>query len=141
MASIVSNPTNPDRPSSGQLEVDLEAADTIIISAKDEGFYKVFLGEWCWYPIRIGTEKLKTLRWIAVYQTAPVSAITYFAKIEKIVDYLETGRYKIIFEEPQMLSQPVELGMDRSKTLQGQRYTTMVKLRNSSVIDDLKPWN
>lgn len=141
MASIIRNSNNHDRPSSGQIEADVEPADTIIISAKDEGFYKVFLGEWCWYPIRIGTEKLKTLRWIAVYQTAPVSAITYVARIEKIVDYLETGRYKIIFEEPKELSQPIALGMDRSKTLQGQRYTTIEKLRNSSVIDDLKPWN
>ncbi len=141
MASIISNAKKTALTPSRQVEVDVEAADTIIVSAKDEGFYKVFLGEWCWYPIRIGTEKLKTLRWIAVYQTAPVSAITYFARIERIVDYLETGRYKIIFEEPEELLQPVALGMDRSKTLQGQRYTTMEKLKNSSVIDDLKPWN
>lgn len=118
-----------------------EPADTIIISAKEDSFYKVFLGEWCWYPLRIGTEKVKTLRWIAVYQTAPVSAITHFAKVERIVDYLDTGRYKIIFEEPDELAQPIALGNDRHKTFQGQRYTTMKKLKLASIIDDLKPWN
>ena len=118
-----------------------EISDTIIISAKEDSFYKVFLGEWCWYPLRIGTEKLKTLRWIAVYQTAPVSAITHFAKIEKIVDYLDTGRYKIIFEEPDELDKPVVIGNDRHRTFQGQRYTTMEKIKLSSFIDDLKPWN
>lgn len=118
----------------------LELSDTIIVSAKDESFYSVFLGEWCWYPIRIGSEKLESLKWIAVYQTAPVSAITHFAKIEQIVDYKDTGRYKIVFEEPEELDTHVALGENRSKTLQGQRYTTLEKLKKAKKIEDLKPW-
>lgn len=115
-------------------------ADTIIVSAKEESFHKVFLGEWCWYPLRIGTEKLKTLRWITVYQTAPVRSITHYAKIVQIVDYLDTGRYKIVFEAPIELDRHISLDKDRHKTFQGQRYTTLEKLLRSAVIDDLKPW-
>ena len=117
-----------------------ELPDTIIVSAKEESFYSVFLGEWCWYPIRIGAEKLTSLKWIAVYQTAPISAITHFAKIEQIVDYKETGRYKIVFEEPEELDNQIALGQNRSKTLQGQRYTTLEKLKKAKEIEDLKPW-
>jgi hypothetical protein len=118
----------------------LELSDTIIVPAKEESYYSVFLGERCWYPIRIGSEKLKSLKWIAVYQTAPVSAITHFAKIEQIVDYKDTGRYKIVFEEPKELETHIALGENRTKTLQGQRYTTLEKLKRAIEIEDLKPW-
>jgi len=118
----------------------LELSDTIIVSAKDESFYSVFLGEWCWYPIRIGSEKLQSLHWIAVYQTAPISAITHFARIDQIVDYLDTGRYKIVFHEPEEFENPIVLGDNRAKTLQGQRYTTLERLKKANVIEDLKPW-
>ena len=118
----------------------IEPPDTIIVSAKEESFYSVFLGECCWYPIRIGSEKLASIKWIAVYQTAPVSAITHFAKIEQIVDYKDTGRYKIVFEEPEELDNQIALGENRNKTLQGQRYTTLEKLKRAKQIEDLKPW-
>ena len=117
-----------------------ELPDTIIVSAKEESFDSVFLGEWCWYPIRIGSEKLASLKWIAVYQTSPVSAITHFAKIEQIVDYKDTGRYKIVFEEPEELDNQIVLGDHRGRTLQGQRYTTLEKLKAAKQIEDLKPW-
>ena len=116
-------------------------SDTIIISAKQDSFDKVFLGESCWYPLRIGTEKLKTLRWIAVYRTAPVSAITHFARIEQIADYNDTGRFKIVFKEPKELETPIVLGENRSRTLQGQRYTILEKLKAAKQIEDLKPWD
>jgi hypothetical protein len=118
----------------------IETPDTIIISAKEESFYGVFLMEQCWYPIRIGSEKLESIKWIAVYQTAPVSAITHFAKIDRIVDYQDTGRYKIVFDEPLELPVPISLGESRKKTFQGQRYTTLEKLKCARLIEDLKPW-
>ena len=114
--------------------------DTIIISAREDSFYSVFLEEWCWYPIRIGSEKLQSLHWIAVYQTAPISAITHFARIDQIVDYLDTGRYKIVFLEPEEFENPIVLGDNRAKTLQGQRYTTLERLKKAKVVEDLKPW-
>lgn len=117
-----------------------ELPDTIIVSAREDSFYSVFLEQWCWYPIRIGSEKLASLKWIAVYQTAPVSAITHFARVDQIVDYKDTGRYKIIFDEPEDLEIPIALGEDRSKTLQGQRYTTLERLKMARVVEDLKPW-
>ena len=118
-----------------------DPADTIIVPAKEDSFYTVFLGEWCWYPIRLGHEKLRTIKWIAVYQTSPVSAITHFAKIERIVDYLDTGRYKIVFEEPAELAYSVTIGDTSKQSFQGQRYTTIEKLKMARKISDLKPWN
>lgn len=117
-----------------------QSPDTILVAARQESFNRVFLEDWCWYPIRISAEKLQSLKWIAVYQTAPISAITHFARIVQIVDYLETGRYKIAIHEPQQLSSRIALGDNRSKTLQGQRYTTLEKLNKAKIVEDLKPW-
>jgi len=114
--------------------------DTIIVPAKEDSFYRVFLGEGCWYPIRLGDQKRKLIKWIAVYQTSPTSAITHFAKIDRIDNYLETGRYKIIFSEPQELQTAIPIGDTSKQSFQGQRYTTLKKLKSATVISDLKPW-
>lgn len=115
--------------------------DTIIIAAKEDGFYRVFLGENSWYPVRLGGEKLPVLKWIAVYQTSPISAITHYAKIQKIEPFQDTWRYKITFEEPAELGAPITLGSSGLLSMQGQRYTTIHRLLRAKTIDDLKPWN
>ncbi|SAL19882.1 hypothetical protein [Caballeronia telluris] len=115
--------------------------DTIIIAALDESFHKVFLGERCWYPIRLGDERKKAIKWIAVYRGQPVSAITCYARIESIDKYLETGRYKIVFGEPLDLDHAIGSGMPNNQAIQGHRYTTLAKLKLARVLDDLKPWD
>jgi len=134
MASIFSRQPAAPRTNQEPARAEVEPADTIIVPAKEETFYSVFLGEWCWYPIRLGTEKLKTIKWIAVYQTSPISAITHFAKIEQIVDYLETGRYKLVFNEPEEFECPITIGDTSKQSFQGQRYTTLEKLKKARMI-------
>ena len=41
--------------------------DTIIVPAQKEGFEKVFLGENCWYAIRISGGMLQNIKRIAGY--------------------------------------------------------------------------
>ncbi|MBV9677685.1 MAG: GIY-YIG nuclease family protein, partial [Acidobacteriaceae bacterium] len=74
--------------------------DTVIVPAQKEGFEKVFLGENCWYAIRISGGMLQSIKWIAAYQTQPVSAITHVAPVLRIEPYGESGKYKLIFSEP-----------------------------------------
>ena len=74
--------------------------DTIIVPANKEGFDEVFIGEDCWYAIRIGGGMLDKIKHIAGYQTTPVMAITHIADIECIEPYGDTGKYKVIFSEP-----------------------------------------
>ena len=42
--------------------------DTIVVPAQEKGFNEVFLGEDCWYAIRIGGGKLNQIKHIAAYQ-------------------------------------------------------------------------
>ena len=71
--------------------------DTIIVPAKKDGFEVTFLGEDCWYAIRISGGMLDKIKYIAAYQTKPVSAITHYAPVSRIEPYGEGGKYKVVF--------------------------------------------
>jgi hypothetical protein len=47
--------------------------DTVIVPAQKDGFEKVFLGENCWYAIRIAGGMLDKIKFIAAYQSQPIS--------------------------------------------------------------------
>ena len=71
--------------------------DTIVVPAQQEGFENVFLGQDCWHAIRIAGGMLDKIKYIAVYQTNPVSAITHYAPVSQIEPYGESGKYKLVF--------------------------------------------
>ena len=71
----------------------------MIVPAQKKGFERVFLGEDCWYSIRVSGGMLDKIRYIAAYQSQPVSAITHYAPVDRIELYGESGKYKLIFSE------------------------------------------
>ncbi len=75
-----------------------EDLDTIIVPAQEDGFQETFLGENCWYAIRLNERKIPNLRFIAVYRKAPVSAITHLAEIDRIEKYKDTGKFIVYFK-------------------------------------------
>jgi len=111
--------------------------DTIIVPAQDEGFKEVFIGENCWYAIRIGGGKLKDIKYIAAYQTAPVSAITHYAEVESIEPYGDGGKYKLNFVGVAKSITPIKLGAAKKGALQSSRYTSYDKLMEAKDIMDL----
>lgn len=114
--------------------------DTIVVPAHEEGFKQVFLGEHCWYAIRIAAGKIGRFRWIAGYQVAPVSAITHLAEIDRIEPYGDEGKYKVIFKGPAQPVGPVAIGSAPQGTMQGPRYTSHHKLLSAATVVDLMPW-
>jgi hypothetical protein len=111
--------------------------DTIIVPAQKEGFEKVFLGENCWYAIRIAGGMLDKIKFIAAYQSQPVSAITHFAPIQRIEPYGEGGKYKLIFSEKAKPIGPIPFADAPSGSTQGPRYTTFEQLRTAKKLTDL----
>jgi len=113
--------------------------DTVIVPAEIESFEKVFLGEDCRYSIRISGGMLDKIKYIAVYQKAPVSAVTHYAPVDRIEPYGEDGKYKLIFslkarEVPQG---KIPLGDAHPVTVMGPKYTTFAKLITAKQVADL----
>lgn len=111
--------------------------DTVIVPAQEDGFKDVFLGENCWHAIRIGGGKLNEIKYIAAYQTAPISAITYYAEVESIEDYGDGGKYKLNFKGPASPIGPIKYGNAKSGSLQGPRYTDLKTLLQAKTVKDI----
>lgn len=111
--------------------------DTVVVPAQKEGFEKVFLGEDCWYAIRISGGMLNRIKYIAAYQTQPISAITHYAPVDRIEPYGEGGKYKLIFSGKAQSIGPIPFADAPTGTMQGPRYTTIGKLRSAKKLSDL----
>jgi hypothetical protein len=117
---------------------DRDNRDTVVVPAQEEGFNRVFLGENCWYAIRIGGGMIPKIKYIAAYQTAPVSAITHYAPVERIEPYGDDGKYRLVFSEPaKALDRPIPFGAAPQGLMQGPRYTSLAKLQTASNLTDL----
>lgn len=125
------NALTPAGPQAGAVE------DVVIVPAQEEGFRAVFLGEHRWHAIRIAGGKLQQIRYIAAYQTKPVSAVTHYAAVERIEPYGEGGKYQLIFSAAATEIGPIPLGTAPAGTMQGPRYTTLAKLRAAKALTDL----
>jgi hypothetical protein len=108
-----------------------EQLDTIIVPAQKEGFEKVFLGQDCWYAIRISGGMLDKIKYIAAYQSAPISAITHYAPVNRIEPYGESGKYKLVFSLKARAITPIPFGDATQGTMQGPRYTTFSQLMSA----------
>ncbi len=115
-------------PPSESVKKKIGIQDTIIVPAQEDGFQNVFIGENYWYAIRIGGGKLNDIKYIAAYQTAPISAVTHFAEVESIEPYGDGGKYKLNFVAQAKSIGPIKFGGGKQGTLQSPRYTTYEKL-------------
>lgn len=111
--------------------------DTIIVPAQKEGFEKVFLGEDCWYSIRISGGMLDKIKYVAAYQTQPVSAITHYAPVASIEPYGEGAKYKLIFSEKAKPIGPIPFADASQGAMQGPRYTSFAKLQTAQKLSHL----
>jgi len=112
-------------------------ADTIIVPAQEEGFKDEFLGNNCWYAIRISGGKLEKIRYIAAYQTAPISAITHYAEVSAIEPYGDGGKYKLYFKGKAQAIEPIPFSNARQGSMQSARYTSLKKLLAAKKVTDL----
>jgi len=112
-------------------------SDTIIVPAQKGGFEKVFLGEDCWYSIRISGGMLDKIKYVAAYQTQPISAITHYAPVASIEPYGEGGKYKLIFSEKAKPIGPIPFADASQGAMQGPRYTSFAQLQTAQKLSDL----
>ncbi|MCY3638881.1 MAG: hypothetical protein OXG80_07265, partial [Chloroflexi bacterium] len=103
-------------------------------------FRSAFLGEnerneHCWFQIRIHSSRLDKIRYIAVYQSYPTSAVTHYAPVDRIESYGESGKYKLVFAEPASeIAEPIISGGIAPR---GPFYTTLSKLKSAKTLADI----
>jgi hypothetical protein len=102
--------------------------DAIIVPAKPEGFKEVFLGQDCWYQIRIAASMFDKIKWIAAYVGKPISAITHLAPVKHIEPYGEEGKYRVVFIERAYAIGPIPLADAPKGSMQRPRYCNYQKL-------------
>lgn len=111
--------------------------DTIVVPAQIDGFKKEYLGNNQWFAIRIGAAMKERIKYIAAYQVAPVSAITYVAEIDSILPYQNTGKYLVKFKKA-AIQLPVSIKLkDTTKKPQGPVYVKYSDLKKAKSIDEL----
>lgn len=102
--------------------IPVEELDTIVVPAREEGFNRVFLGESCWYEIKISSSLLQKIKYVAAYQTSPVSAITYYAEVSNIEKYKDSNKYILYFKNKAIkLENPVKNSAKKSIVLRSPR--------------------
>ena len=111
--------------------------DTVVVPAQEEGFQEVFLGENCWYAIRISGGMLPRIKYVAAYRTAPTSAITHYAPVERIEPYGDGGKYRLVFASRRRRSTRIPYGAGFTGTMQGPHYTSLERLLAATSLADL----
>jgi hypothetical protein len=115
----------------------LTEVDTIVVPANEEGFKEVFLEENRWYKIRINGSMIPQIKHIAVYQTAPVSAITHVAPVESIEPWKDTDKYVVNFAQPAEKIDPIKYEGQMGQYVQAPRYTIYERLKKAETLSDL----
>ncbi len=122
----------------GSTKPDINELDTIVVPANAEGFNEVFLGEDCWYAIRMSSSMLDKVHFIAAYQTAPISAITHYAEVANIEKYKDTNKYIVYFKETAKEVGPIKLPKNTSGLApQAPRYTSVRRLLAAKTMKDV----
>lgn len=137
----IASPSTGSAASTGEATtgVDPSDLDTIVVPAQEEGFKETFIGENRWHQIRIHSSMIPHIKHIAVYQVAPVSAITHVAPVKSIELWKDTSRYVLNFSEPAKEIGPIRLipkPHGAVKAPQAPRYTTLARLKKATNLDE-----
>ncbi len=111
-------------------------SDTIVVPAQEDGFQRVFLGENRWHAIRVGAAMKDRIKYIAAYQVAPISAVTYIAEVKEIKPYKDSNKYEVIFQRPAQPIDPVKLNESKYKP-QGPVYVQRDQLLKAKNFDEV----
>ena len=118
-------------------KVELSEVDTIVVAARKEGFQDVFLAQDMWRAIRLNSSMIPKIKYIAVYQVSPISAITHIAEIKSIEPWQDTNKYVLYFIDKAQKITPIKLGKDKNKAPQSPRYSSMEVIRKAKTMDDV----
>jgi len=118
---------------------DQRKIDTIVSPCSQDGFESAFVAKSAWWAVRIGQSTIPKLKYIALYEAAPIQAIRAYAKITSIEPYPDKPSKYIIHHDGDIryLDHPVRLGEDHNLSLQNSRYYLLEDIIASSSMSEL----
>ncbi len=142
LADVTGDLLEPDRSeTAARRTIDIGEIDTLVVPAREDGFKETFLGENRWHHVRIHGSMKPQIKYLAVYQIAPISAITHIASVKSIEPWKDTNKYVLNFSEPAREIGPIKLvpkeNDGRVKALQNSRYTSKQRLDDAKTLDDV----
>jgi len=123
----------------------IDEIDTIVCSAKSDNLKKVFLAKKKWYPVRINSKMIHRLKYLAMYETSPISAIRYIGTIKKIEPFENSNddskkKYQILLKGKPQEIPPIKMTKESiTRTPQAPRYTTKKLINNGKTLLDIFP--
>lgn len=109
--------------------------DTIVCPARAENFKAAFLDQKAWWAVRISTNIIDNLKYIAIYETTPVSAIRWAGNIQSIKLFEDTGKYKIYCSEIFKIG-PIKLDTQKYVPIRS-RYTNFNLVQKAKSISEI----
>ncbi len=111
--------------------------DTVVVPAQEEGFSRSFIGNNCWFAIRINAKHLVKLKYIAAYRVAPIGAITHIAEIASIEPYGNTGKYLLKFKGAAATIGPIPRADGSQVSMQSPRYALRERVMAAKHLDEV----
>ncbi len=120
-------------------EKDTREFDTLICPATGDGREMAFEKKSAWWAVRISHDNISKIKYVGLYEGAPVSAIRYYAKVVKIEPYPEKPSKYIIHHDGNIieLENHVILGENPELSLFGPRYYKLVDIKKSKTMAEL----
>jgi hypothetical protein len=120
-------------------EKDIREYDTIVGPCKEDGRIEAFVKKNAWWAVRIAQSNIKKLKYVALYEAAPVSSIRYYAKITKIEPFEDKPGKYIIHHDGDIheLEDHVVLGEHPELALYGPRYYKLEDIKSSKTMAEL----
>ncbi len=116
----------------------LEEIDTLVCPAKEDGFNDVFLNENRWFAVRINPQRISKIKYLAMYESKPISAIRYIGVVKEIKPYKNSGKYEIILEGKPTKIKPIKATGDTlSLAPQSPRYTIKSLIDKATTLADI----
>jgi hypothetical protein len=114
--------------------------DTVVCAAFPDGFKHAYVENNAWWAIRLSQKAREQLKYLAIYEKAPVAHISHYAEIDRIEPYKDTGKY-ILYLKNKKTIKPIKLeGGKSGDAPQSPRYTTLNHLLNAKTLADLWYW-
>jgi hypothetical protein len=118
----------------------MQPFDTIVVPAQQENFQKMFIDGNYWHHVRIAKERIlkRELKFIAVYQVAPVAAITHIAEIADFIKSdSDPGKYVVHFKAAATAIRPIVRLKGSRKNIQRSCYTSRERLLAAKTLDEV----